>query len=65
MGGCFGKCFGKCCKSSLPNIRLNIISNCCKLDRHDLILHSDADFEKLREIIKELNHSSSIKISKK
>lgn len=59
-----GGCFGKCCKSSIPNIRLNIVSSCCKRDDHRVVIHNDEDFEKLKSIIRELNHHESIKISR-
>ncbi len=61
-----GQCCAKICAPNVPSVRfkLNIISSCCKQDRHDLVLNGEEDFEKLKDIIKQLNHHQSIKISK-
>jgi predicted site-specific integrase-resolvase len=61
-----GNCCAKVCGSQIPSIRfkLNVVSSCCKADNHSLVIQDDADFDKLKDIIKELNHHESIKISK-
>jgi hypothetical protein len=61
-----GTCCAKICGTQIPSIRLklNVVSSCCKSDRHNLVIQDDADFDKLKDIIRELNHHESIKISK-
>ena len=55
-----------CCGPKLPTFRINIISDCCKTDSeiHDVVIHNENDLDKIRELIKVINHKQSIKVSK-
>ena len=65
MGACWAKLFAcGCCDATpkLPSVKLNIVSSCCKTDRHNIIINHDDDIEQIKELIKTMNHNQSIKL---
>lgn len=60
MGSTLG-CLKCCGNGKLPQIKVNVSSQCCRDNkRYNIVFHNEEDMDKLHEILKEL-HRSSVK----